>query len=64
MQKIEEKINMILFIYYNFDDNYVDLISVIIKYMKFIYKKELINTIIQFENFNISATKNILIKKK
>ncbi len=64
MQKIEEKINMILFIYYNFDDNDVDLISVIIKYMKFIYKKELINTIIQFENFNISATKNILIKKK
>ncbi len=45
------KDNLILKIFteYNFEENDVDLISVIIKQMKSIYNKELTNALIQLE---------------
>ena len=60
LNKIKDmKDNLILkiFIEYNFEDNDVDLITVIIKQMKSIYNKELTNTLIQLEKNNILSTK-------
>jgi len=47
---------MKIFTDYNFEDNDVDLISVIIKYLKSIYNIQLINTLIQLEKYNILST--------
>ncbi|KAG4089111.1 hypothetical protein H8356DRAFT_1007620 [Neocallimastix lanati (nom. inval.)] len=53
------KENILLKIYYNysFEDNDVDFKSIIIKYLKSFYNRELINTLILFENNNILSTK-------
>ncbi len=53
------KINLItkIFTEYNFESNDVDLISVLIKFMKSIYNTELINSLIQLEKNNILSTK-------
>ena len=59
IKKIDGKIIMNIFSKYDFEDNDVDLISVIIKYMKSIYNTELIKTIVQFEENHILSTKLI-----
>ena len=54
---IKDNILMKIFTDYNFEDNDLDLVSVIIKYLKSIYNRELINTLIQLEKYNILSTK-------
>ena len=48
---------MKIFTEYNFEDNDVDLISVLIKYMKSIYNQKLIDILIHLENNNILSTR-------
>ncbi|ORX57745.1 hypothetical protein BCR36DRAFT_318513 [Piromyces finnis] len=57
IKSIKENIIMKIFSEYNFDDDDVDFISIIIKYLKTIYSEALISTLIQFENHNILSTK-------
>ena len=56
LKTIKDNILMKIFTDYNFEDNDVDLISVIIKYLKSIYNMQLINTLIQLEKYNILST--------
>ena len=68
-KSIDEKIKNIkgnlfqkIFSDYSFEENDVDFISVIIKYIKSLYNEALTNTIIQFEKNNILST--ILLNKE
>ena len=57
IKKINTNLIIKIFTEYNFESNDVDLISVIIKFMKSIYNTELINTLIQLEKNNVLSTK-------
>jgi len=57
IEKINENIIEKVFYDYSFEDNDVDFISIIIKYLKNIYLNILITTLIQFEEYNIFSTK-------
>ena len=57
IKKIEGKLILNVFSKYDFENNDVDFISIIIKYMKSIYNMELINNLIIFEKNNILWTK-------
>ena len=57
IEKIKDNMTMKIFTEYNFEDNDVDFISVLIKYMKSIYSQKLIDILIHLENNNILSTK-------
>ena len=57
IEKIKDNITMKIFTEYNFEDNDVDFISVLIKYMKSIYNQKLIDILIHLENNNILSTR-------
>jgi len=57
IENIKENIIMTIFTEYNFEDNDVDFISVIIKNLKSIYNVGLIRTLVQLEKYNILSTK-------
>ena len=57
IDNFKDNIIMKVFTEYNFEENDVDFISVIIKYMKSVYNNALISTIIQFEKQHILSTK-------
>ena len=57
IEKIKDSITMNIFTEYNFEDNDVDFISVLIKYMKSIYNQKLVDILIHLENNNIFSTK-------
>ncbi|OUM67355.1 hypothetical protein PIROE2DRAFT_58828 [Piromyces sp. E2] len=57
INNIKENVIMKIFTEYNFDDDDVDFITVVIKYLKSIYSEALISTLIQFERYNILSTK-------
>ncbi|OUM60841.1 hypothetical protein PIROE2DRAFT_13322 [Piromyces sp. E2] len=66
MKKIESiKNNIIMEVFdnYNFENRDVDFISVLIKYMKSIYKNGLISTLIQIEQEKILSTKLLMEKE-
>jgi len=57
IKNIKDNVIMKIFTEYNFDDDDVDFISIVIKYLKTIYSEALISTLIQFEQYNILSTK-------
>jgi len=57
IMNLKTDIIMDIFTKYNFEEDDVDFISVIIKYMKSIHRDALITTLVQFEEKNIISTK-------
>jgi len=57
IRNIQGNIIMKIFTDYTFEDNDIDFISIISKYLKSIYNESLIRTLIQFEEYNILSTK-------
>ena len=57
IENIKDNIIMKCFTEYNFEDNDVDFISMLIKYMKSIYNQKLVDILIHLEKNNILSTK-------
>ena len=57
LENLKENIILQFFKKYNFEENDVDFISALIKYMKSVYNNIIIDTLIQFEKENILSTK-------
>jgi len=60
IRTLKENIVVGVFKNYNFEENDIDFISVLIKYLKSIYKTGLINSLIQLEKLNIISTKLLM----
>jgi len=57
IKMVKENIIHKIFYHYNFEENDVDFVSIIVKYIKSLYNDALISTIIQFEQKQIISAK-------